>query len=86
MRYEYFIDVKGQKYIYYNYMTIDSEISSRLKMLGGYKNRWKINELKSIFRGVQFTEDGKYKQLQDVLLKKFRKYGEEYEIKFILPK
>lgn len=66
-------------------MRIETEIGSRLKYLSSFKNRWKINELRALFRGVDSTENGKYFALTDVLLKKFRKYGEEYEIKFILP-
>lgn len=85
IRYEYFIDVRGEKYVGYEYMAIETDIGARLKMLSGYKNRWNVAELRAIFRGVESTENGKHLPLADVLLKKFRKFGDEYEIKFILP-
>lgn len=54
-------------------------------MLSGFKKKWRTAELKAIFRGFDAVENGKPMTLQEVLLKKFRKYGDEYEIKFILP-
>ena len=74
-RFQYFIDAKGDNYVGYDYMAIDTDINARLKFLSTFKNRWNIAELRAIFRGIDSTESGKFLQLQDVLLKKFRKYG-----------
>lgn len=54
-RYEQFIDVKGEAYVGYDYMTIDTDITARLKYLSGYKNRWNVVELRAIFRGIDST-------------------------------
>lgn len=56
-------------------MAIDTDINARLKFLSGFKNRWNIAELRAIFRGIDSTDNGKFLTLQDILLKKFRKYG-----------
>lgn len=72
--------------IFYDYMQIDTNLTNRLKFLSTFKNRFTFKELKAIFRGVQASENGKTMSFEDVLLKKFRKFGDEYEIKFILPK
>lgn len=76
----------GKAYVYYDFMLIDTNVGERLKFLNGFKKRWTQPEIKAIFRGMNTTENGKAVGLEDILLKKFRKYGEEYEIKFILPK
>ena len=77
-RFLFFVDEKGGRYVGYDYMAIDTDVNVRLRFLGGFKNRWNVAELKAIFRGIDSTENGKYYPLPDMLLKKFRKYGDDY--------
>lgn len=56
-------------------MELETELGARLKFLSGFKSRWKAVELRSIFRGIDSTENGKYLTVSDMLLRKFRKYG-----------
>lgn len=75
LRFEYFIEAKGEKYVHYDYMELETDLEGRLKFLSGFKSRWRAVELRSIFRGIDSTENGKYLTLSDMLLRKFRKYG-----------
>lgn len=56
--YLYFLE-KPDAYITYEYMLLDLNIMDRLKMLNSIKKRWKIEELRGIFRGISPVERGK---------------------------
>jgi hypothetical protein len=72
--------------VFYDPLQIDATVSGRLGFLTNIKKRWTELELKSVLRGFPLLDKGKIVQMQEFLLKKFRKYGNEYEIRFILPK
>ena len=76
----------GSLYIFYDFMQIETNLTNRLKFLTNFKKRYSQEELKAIFRGMEACEGGKIMEFSDILLKKFRKFGDEYEVKFILPK
>lgn len=66
----------GSLYIFYDYMQIDTNLTERLKFLAGFKKRYSQGELKAIFRGMDACEGGKAVAFSDILLKKFRKFGD----------
>lgn len=70
----------------YDYMLFEQEIMSRLKFLNSIKKKWKIDELKALFRGIPAIERGNELEISNILLKKFRKFGDTYEIRMIMPK
>ena len=58
-----------------------------MKFLANIKTRWPDQELKAVIRGYPLRDDkGKTISMHAFLEKKFRKYGDEYEIRMILPK
>lgn len=69
--------------VYYNVLRVESTINKRIKFMAGYKNKFSEHELKGLFEAMIGKDSI---ELSDVLLKHFRKCGQEYEIKLIIPK
>jgi hypothetical protein len=67
--------------IVYDPQLANSTIKDRLEFLRGFKKKFSLSELKGVFGRMAREVD-----VGDVLMKHFRKCGQEYEMKLVIPK
>ena len=83
--------------VFYDPLEIESSLKGRIKFMSNFKSRFSREEIRGVFEGMVIQESSKeIKQINqggrksidmdDLLLRNFRKFNELYEIKLILPK
>ena len=60
---------------------MDYQIKNRIQVIANYKKKFSKAEIVGIF-GCWYSN----KEIDDLMMKNFRKMGKEYEIKLLIPK
>ena len=71
------------KRVHYNSLTLESTLKARVQFISKFKNRFTRSEVEGVLRTLIGCNKEKW---NDLITKHFRKCGNEYEIKLIIPK